>query len=162
MFKIKYTLNSVCLLIFKIFNRSNLNKVIFIFIFGLISRAIINNVYNDALSDYVYQISATSYLLFSSDLYKFTDFNKFIFSFKMEDFKLSSLRRVLKSLFNSRNKMTLEEVNEPSRFTSNTKFKISTISEMKPSKNPNVRPYTHNPSSTNSQSVSLPEPSDTM
>jgi len=50
----------------KIFNKSNLNKTLIIFIIGFISRILINYAYNiNILSDYLYQISGIYYIFAS-------------------------------------------------------------------------------------------------
>src|SRR3982750_1169983 len=63
---LKSVFSSNCLFYKITFNRSNLNKVIFIFTFGLISRTFINNIYNvNVFSGYLNQVSVVNYLFFS-------------------------------------------------------------------------------------------------
>ncbi len=63
---LKSFFNPFCLLFKKMFYRSNLNKVIFIFTFGLISRTFINNIYNvNVFSDYMNNIFVIYYSFFS-------------------------------------------------------------------------------------------------
>jgi len=100
------------------FNRSNLNKVIFIFTFGLISRAFVNVIYNVyVFSGYLNKVYVIYYLFFSFliiIIHEFVDFvtflnvidniiihivgfivrvlifiNKRIFFYKLEDIKIS-------------------------------------------------------------------------
>src|SRR6266536_2126114 len=62
---LKSFFNPFCLLFKKMFYRSNLNKVIFIFTFGLISRTFINNIYNvNVFSDYMNNIFVIYYSFF--------------------------------------------------------------------------------------------------
>jgi hypothetical protein len=63
---LKELFNSISLFFKIIFNRPNLNKVIFIFILGFISRAFINNIYDvNVFTDYMNKISFIYYLFFS-------------------------------------------------------------------------------------------------
>src|SRR6266496_29474 len=115
---LKSFFNSFCLLFRKMFNRSNLNKVIFIFTFGLISRAFVNVIYNVyVFSGYLNKVYVIYYLFFSFliiIIHEFVDFvtflnvidniiihivgfivrvlifiNKRIFFYKLEDIKIS-------------------------------------------------------------------------
>jgi len=62
----KMFFNYVYLLFRLIFNKSNRNKFIFIFILGFVSRVFVNNVYNvNVFLDYLNQVSVLYYLFFS-------------------------------------------------------------------------------------------------
>jgi hypothetical protein len=82
-----------------------------------------------------------------------------LFSLSMEDFKISSLKRIVNYLFNSRNNLNIEEGCTSSNYSSPVpKFKISTVSEMKPleekypSKNSSAQNSTADTSSVSSSS----------
>src|SRR6266536_2996531 len=79
---LKSFFNSFCLLFRKMFNRSNLNKVIFIFTFGLISRAFVNVIYNVyVFSGYLNKVYVIYYLFFSFliiIIHEFVDFVTFL------------------------------------------------------------------------------------
>jgi len=63
---LKTIFNPIYLFFSKILNRSNINKVIFIFVIGLISRTFINYTYNiNVFSDYLSKLSILYYLFFS-------------------------------------------------------------------------------------------------
>src|SRR6266496_3778817 len=79
---LKSFFNPFCLLFKKMFYRSNLNKVIFIFTFGLISRTFINNIYNVNVFSFVVRILISM--------------NIRIFHYKLEDIKISSTSYVKK------------------------------------------------------------------
>jgi hypothetical protein len=155
---IKAFFNTIYLFFRRTLNISNLTKVIFIFIFGLISRVFIINIYNNVITDHLNQISAIfslslslfiviilefidyfhikinpSYIVdFCRLIRKLTYMNKNIFSLKMDDLKISSNRRKAKFFSRGMTKIT-QGVNQSSKFyTSTSKFKIPTTYEMKP------------------------------
>jgi hypothetical protein len=79
---LKSFFNSFCLFFRRIFNRSILNKVIFIFTFGLLSRAFINNINNvNVFSDYMSHIFVIYYSFFSLFIVIVPEFINIISSF---------------------------------------------------------------------------------
>jgi len=143
-----------------IFNKSNFNKVIIIFIFGLVSRVLVGHFYSvNVYLDYLSPVSILYYVFMSAFIvlvHEFIDYFNFslvplfsfineiytsiskivgfivrmlvsmntrIFSYKLEDIKISSIIKGAKHLF-SRDKATLD-LNESC--TSKSSNKISTF-----------------------------------
>jgi hypothetical protein len=118
MIKFKNILN----LFTRLFNRSNLTKILIIFIIGFIFRILINyiygvNIYLDLLSPalILYYICISPFLLLVHELIIYIDF-KIFSNIKLEEFKISSIKRLLKGFnfeyFNN-NKMYIDSsVNE--------------------------------------------------
>jgi hypothetical protein len=114
--------NKLPIFLGKIFTKSNLNKVIIIFIVGFISRVFIVNIYNvNVYFDYFNCISILYYSFMSCFIvvvhelincfnvniipsFSFIkemliSMNKYIFSYKLEDIKISSIIKGAKYLF---------------------------------------------------------------
>lgn len=123
-------------LIRKIFNRSNLNKIILIFILGLLTRTFVYHIYNvNVFTDYLNTISLIYYTIFSMFIvlvHDIVDFfnvniipsysylstkifntiksvystivslNKIIFSHKLEDYKISSIRQMIRNYLDNK------------------------------------------------------------
>jgi hypothetical protein len=165
----KTSFNSISLFFRRILNKSNINKVIFIFAFGFISRIFINNIYNNVFSEYL----DTIYILYSLflslvilitefinyfhvnilpscvfDFYAF--FNKIYNSFlsinlkvfsnlKFKDFKISSIKKLIKGFY------IYDLIKDKIILSSNGKLTFF-INEMKPKDlKPNDKPSSINP-----------------
>lgn len=150
----KTSFNSISLFFRRILNRSNINKVIFIFAFGFISRIFVNNIYNNVFSDYLDKIYILYSLLslvilitefinyfhvnilpsclfdfyaFINKIYNsFLSFNLKVFSnLKFKDFKISSIKKLIKGFY------IYDLIKDKIILTSNERL-TSFINEMKP------------------------------
>jgi hypothetical protein len=128
--KINPFFNSIYLFFRRIFNISNISKIIFIFAIGLISRIFLNNIL------YIYYIFFLPLIILISDFINYFNvnilptyfFNSKVFNLNFVDFKISSIKRLIKGFyFNDliKDKMVIPSNNEKSSLF---------INEMKPSK----------------------------
>jgi|SRR5215469_13552585 len=122
----------------RVFNKSNINKILIIFVVGLTSRILINNIYNiNVFSDYFNKVSIIYYVLMSIfivsirevityfniniipsfifDSIKYVTFidSKVFNNIKLRNFTISSINKKLKNVYfdNFTNKLSITQVN---------------------------------------------------